>query len=66
MKLWLYVIFIERIGDSGERGMTIDDPNAKPGKDLNWVAFLGDAPKRAFSIDRFFRGRLFKDYAGGP
>ena len=55
-----------RIGDWGERGMKIDDPNAKPGKDLNWEAFLGDAPKHEFSVDRFFRWRLFEDYAGGP
>jgi predicted dehydrogenase len=55
-----------RIGDWGEREMHIDDPNAKEGKDLNWEAFLGDSPKRPFSIDRFFRWRLFEDYAGGP
>ncbi|MHC4755385.1 MAG: Gfo/Idh/MocA family protein [Planctomycetota bacterium] len=55
-----------RIGDWGERGMSVDDPNAKPGKDLNWEAFLGDSPKRPFSVDRFFRWRLFEDYAGGP
>ncbi len=55
-----------RVGDWGERGMAVDDPNAKPGKDLNWGAFLGDAPKREFSVDRFFRWRLFEDYAGGP
>ena len=55
-----------RVGDWGERGMRIDDPNVKPGKDLNWEAFLGDAPKREFSVDRYFRWRLFEDYAGGP
>ena len=55
-----------RIGDWGERGMKIDDPDAKPGKDLNWEAFLGDSPPRPFSVDRFFRWRLFEDYAGGP
>lgn len=55
-----------RTGDWGERGMHIDDPNAKPGPDLNWDAFLGDAPKSDFSVDRFFRWRLFRDYAGGP
>ena len=55
-----------RVGDWGERGMPIDDPNAQPGKDLNWEAFLGDSPKRDFSVDRFFRWRLFEDYAGGP
>lgn len=55
-----------RVGDFGERGMPVDDPNAKPGPDLDWEAFLGDAPKRAFSVDRLFRWRLFEDYAGGP
>ena len=55
-----------RIGDWGEMGMHVDDPNAKPGADLNWDAFLGDAPKQKFSADRFFRWRLFEDYSGGP
>lgn len=55
-----------RCGDGGERMMHVDDPNALPGADLNWDAFLGDAPKRDFSVDRFFRWRLFNDYAGGP
>jgi len=55
-----------RIGDWGERGMRVDDPKARPGKDLDWEAFLGDAPKRPFSVDRLFRWRLFEDYAGGP
>jgi predicted dehydrogenase len=55
-----------RTGDWGERGMPIDDPDARPGPDLNWEAFLGDAPKHAFSVDRYFRWRLFEDYAGGP
>jgi predicted dehydrogenase len=55
-----------RIGDWGERGMHISDPNAKPGPDLDWDAFQGDAPKHPFSVDRLFRWRLFEDYAGGP
>ena len=55
-----------RVGDWGERRMPVDDPNAKPGKDLDWDAFLGTAPKRPFDVDRFFRWRLFEDYAGGP
>lgn len=54
-----------RLGDWGERGMPIDDPNAKPGPDLNWEAFLGDAPKRDFDVSRFFRWRMYEDYAGG-
>jgi len=55
-----------RVGDWGERGMPVPDPNAKPGKDLNWQAFLGDSPKRPFDVSRFFRWRLYEDYAGGP
>jgi predicted dehydrogenase len=55
-----------RVGDWGERGMRIDDPQAKPGADLNWEAFLADAPKRPFDVSRFFRWRMYEDYAGGP
>ena len=55
-----------RQGDWGERGMPILDPNAKPGPDLDWDAFLGDAPKCEFSVSRFFRWRMYLDYAGGP
>lgn len=55
-----------RVGDWGERGMPIDDPNAKPGPDLNWEAFLGDSPQRDFDVSRFFRWRMYEDYAGGP
>ena len=54
-----------RRGDWGER-MTIPDANAKPGPDLNWERFLGDAPKVPFSVSRFFQWRLWWDYAGGP
>ena len=55
-----------RVGDWGERGMPIDDPNAQPGADLDWEAFLGDAPKRDFDVSRFFRWRMYEDYSGGP
>jgi predicted dehydrogenase len=55
-----------RVGDWGERGMPIDDPNAKPGKDLLWDVFLGDRPKRPFDVSRFFRWRMYEDYSGGP
>ena len=55
-----------RIGDWGERGMPIDDPKAQAGPDLRWKAFLGDSRKRAFDVSRFFRWRMYEDYAGGP
>lgn len=54
-----------RRGDWGER-MTIPDKNAKPGPGLDWEAFLGDAPVKPFSVERFFSWRMFLDYAGGP
>jgi predicted dehydrogenase len=54
-----------RRGDWGER-MPIPDPNAKPGPDLDWEQFLGDAPKVEFSVSRFFQWRMYWDYAGGP
>jgi predicted dehydrogenase len=57
---------IFRTGDFGERGMPIDDPDAKPGPDLLWDDFLGDAPKRLFDVSRYFRWRMYEDYAGGP
>ncbi|MBI4606610.1 MAG: Gfo/Idh/MocA family oxidoreductase [Planctomycetes bacterium] len=55
-----------RVGDWGERGMPVDDPNARPGPDLDWKAFLGDSPEREFDVSRFFRWRMYMDYAGGP
>ncbi len=55
-----------RVGDWGERGMPIDDPKAKAGKDLRWEAFLGDRPRRPFDVSRFFRWRMYEDYSGGP
>lgn len=55
-----------RVGDWGERGMPVNDPNAGPGPDLNWEAFLGDSPKRDFDVSRFFRWRMYEVRAGGP
>jgi len=54
-----------RYGDWGER-MPVIDPQAMPGPDLDWEAFLGDAPKVPFNVQRFFSWRKYLDYAGGP
>ncbi len=54
-----------RRGDWGER-MPVPDANAKPGPELDWDQFLGDAPKVPFSVSRFFQWRMYWDYSGGP
>ncbi|HEX5082745.1 MAG TPA: Gfo/Idh/MocA family oxidoreductase [Blastocatellia bacterium] len=45
------------------------DPNAGPegkGDDyIDWKMWLGGAPKREFSAERFFRFRKYWDYSGG-
>ena len=40
------------------------DESAGP-DNLDWEAFLGSAPKRPFSRERFFRWRRYRDYSGG-
>jgi predicted dehydrogenase len=41
------------------------DPDAKPGVNLDWKAWLGPAPKRPWDPNRYFRWRNFWDYSGG-
>jgi len=39
-------------------------PDATP-QTVDWDRFLGNAPKHAYSNERFFRWRCFNDYSGG-
>lgn len=42
-----------------------EDPDAKPGENLDWNAFLGSARKRPWDSERFFSWRRYWDYSGG-
>ena len=41
------------------------DSDAQPGVNLDWKAWLGPAPKRPFSPERYFRWRCYWDYSSG-
>jgi predicted dehydrogenase len=41
------------------------DKDVRPGENLDWNAFLGPAPKRAFDLDRFLHWRRYWEYSGG-
>ena len=41
------------------------DPEARPGENLDWKAWLGSAPKRPWDADRYFSWRRYWDYSSG-
>ncbi len=41
------------------------DPDAKPGVNLDWQAWLGPAPRRPWDPRRYFQWRRYWDYSGG-
>ena len=41
------------------------DPDARPGVNLDWEAWLGPAPKRPWDPERYFSWRRYWDYSGG-
>ena len=47
----------------GEWNYEIDKEGTE--ENIDWKRFLGSAPKRAFSQDRYFRWRKYWDYSGG-
>jgi predicted dehydrogenase len=47
----------------GEWNYTIDPEGTED--NIDWKRFLGSAPKRPFSQDRYFRWRKYWDYSGG-
>jgi predicted dehydrogenase len=52
----------------GEWNWAIDEAAGpeKTGDDyIDWKMWLGDAPKRSYNADRFFRFRKYWDYSGG-
>jgi predicted dehydrogenase len=41
------------------------DPDARPGPNLDWNAWLGPARKRPWDPERYFRWRRYWEYSGG-
>jgi predicted dehydrogenase len=61
--MWASGGFGRNRNQRGEWNYAID-PDATE-KTLDWKAFLGSAPKRAFEPERYFRWRKYWDYSGG-
>lgn len=60
--VWSQISY-SRNSTAGEWNYSIND-GASP-ENLDWDAFLGAAPKKAFNREHFFRFRKYWDYSGG-
>jgi len=54
-----------RDGEWNWRIDTAAGPDAKGDDFIDWKMWLGEAPKRKYDADRFFRFRKYWDYSGG-
>jgi predicted dehydrogenase len=57
-----------RNSTAGEWNWKIDPeagPNGKGENFIDWKTWLGEAPRRSYDADRFFRFRKYWDYSGG-
>jgi predicted dehydrogenase len=61
--MWASGGFGRNRNQRGEWNYAID-PDATE-RTLDWKAFIGSAPKRAFEPERYFRWRKYWDYSGG-
>jgi predicted dehydrogenase len=61
--VWASGGFGRNVNKRGEWNYPIDADASE--KNLDWKAFLGSAPKRAFDPARYFRWRKYWDYSGG-
>jgi predicted dehydrogenase len=61
--VWASGGFGRNRNERGEWNYAIDA--SATDKTLDWKAFLGPAPKRAFDPERYFRWRKYWDYSGG-
>ena len=61
--VWASGGFGRNVNKRGEWNYAIDAEASE--KNLDWKAFLGPAPKRAFDPARYFRWRKYWDYSGG-
>ena len=66
--VWAQASCSRNSGDRGEWNWDIDpeaSPDATGDANVDWKTWLGNAPRRPWSPDRFFRFRKFWDYSGG-